>query len=248
MVLGTQAWGDPGGAPVLCVHGLTGHGGRFRSLAERLPGRRVVAPDLRGHGRSTWAPPWGVAQHVDDLVATADALGIGAAAWIGHSFGGRLVAELATRAPRRVERAVLLDPALWIEPAVAGEQAELARSDVSFATADEAIEARLATGTLYSTPHAVLEEEAAAHLQRGEDGRLRWRVSAAAAIVAWSEMASPPPPWPTCPTLVVLGARSWIPVDVPDLPQVTAVTVPGGHSVLWDAFDATADGIARFLR
>jgi lipase len=248
LILHTHVWGDPAGAPVVCLHGVTGHGARYRGLAERLPGRRVVGVDLRGHGRSGWEPPWGVETHVSDLVATVDALGLERPAWIGHSFGGLLTTELALRAPARVERAVLLDPALHIDPSVAAEQADGARADVSFATADEAIEARLSGGTLFTTPRAILEEEAEAHLERGEDGRLRWRYSPAAAIVAWSEMSRPAPALPRCPTLVVLGARSWIPVELPDgATGLEQLVVPGGHSVLWDDFDQVADAIARFV-
>ena len=66
-------------------------------------------------------------------------------------------------------------------------------------------------------------------------------------IAAWSEMASPAPPWPECPTLVVIGAQSWIPNRVPRLPHLTSVPVPGGHSVLWDDPVETADAVARFL-
>jgi lipase len=248
VILGTYEWGDPAGPPVVCLHGVTGHGARFRALAERLPGRRVVGVDLRGHGHSGWEPPWDVATHVADLAETAEALGIESAAWVGHSFGGLVATELAARVPALTGRAVLLDPALHIDPSVAAEQAEAARADVSFASADEAIEARLAGGTLFTTPRTILEDEAEAHLARGEDGRLRWRFSPAAAITAWSEMARPAPPWPPCPTLVVVGARSWIPVEVPDgVPGLEKVVVPGGHSVLWDDFDATAAAVDRFL-
>jgi lipase len=232
----------------VCLHGLAGHALRFERLAaEALGGLHVIALDLRGHGSSTWAPPWGIPQHLDDLVDTLDALELGAVSWIGHSFGGRLVAELAARSPERVERAVLLDPALHIQPVVAAERAALARADTSFGSADEAIEARLVDGTLFSTPRSILEHEMRVHLVEGPDGRLRARACGEAAIVAWSEMASAAPPWPDCPTLVVLGERSWIPVDVPDRADVETVRVPGGHSVLWDDFDATAAAVARFL-
>lgn len=247
MRLNAHEWGPPDGAPVVCLHGLTGHAGRFADLAGVLVDRRVVAVDLRGHGRSTWAPPWGIAQHVADLLETAELLGVDAAPWIGHSFGGRLVAELALRRPELVARAVLLDPALHIEPTVAAGRAALARTDVSFASADEAIDTRLSDGTLVSTPRATLEREMRDHLVEGPDGRLRYRVCPEAAIVAWSEMASAPPPWPSCPTLVVLGDRSWIPVEVPVRDEIEVLRVPGGHSVLWDDFDLTATAIARFL-
>jgi lipase len=246
--LNVTEWGDPAGPPVLCLHGVTGHGRRYRKLAEeRLTGFRVIGIDYRGHGRSGWEPPWSVEQHIADLVETSDALGISSAAWLGHSFGGKLVAELAARHPERVERAVLLDPAMHIEPPVAAERAELTRADVSFASADEAIDARLSDGSLYTTPRAILEEEAREHLVESPDGRLRWQWSPACVIVAWSEMAAPAPPWPTCPTLVVCGERSWIKLGVPRIANIAQVLVPGGHSVLWDDFDATADAIVRFL-
>jgi lipase len=245
--LASYAWGDQEGEPVVCLHGVTGHGRRFADLAGRLPGRRVVGVDLRGHGDSTYLPPWGVEQHVADLVDTAQALGIEHGAWVGHSFGGRLVAELAHRHPGLVERAVLLDPALHVDPEVALERAEALRVDVSFGSADEAIDTRLADGTLFSTPRSVLEREAADHLAPAADGRLRWRFSVPAVTVAWSVMAGPPPAWPRCPTLVVLGERSWVRTRVPTLVTIRQVIVPGGHSVLWDDFEATADAIAAFL-
>jgi lipase len=246
--LSVTEWGDPSGPPVLCLHGVTGHGRRYRKLAEeRLAGHRVIGIDLRGHGRSGWEPPWSVDQHIDDLVETSEALGISSAAWVGHSFGGKLVAELAARYPDRIERAVLLDPALHVEPAVAAERAEGARADMSFGSADEAIDARLADGSLTTTPRSILEEEAREHLVESPDGRLRWQWSPSCVIVAWSEMAAQAPPWPTCPTLVVCGERSWIRLGVPRIANIAQVLVPGGHSVLWDDFDATADAIGRFL-
>jgi hypothetical protein len=136
---------------------------------------------------------------------------------------------------------------MLIEPAIAEQRVELLRPDTSFAGPDEAIDTRLADPLLYSTPRSVLEEEAAEHLAVGADGRYRWRWSPGMAIVAWSEMTTAAPPWPECPALVVVGARSWIALDIPAAPNLRTATVPGGHSVLWDDFDATADAIAEFL-
>jgi lipase len=248
--LHVHEYGAPAGAPVVCLHGVTGHGERFRRLGEGpLAARRVVAPDLRGHGRSPWEPPWGTEFQAADAVETAGALGIERADWVGFSFGARVLAALAAGSPQRVARLVLLDPALHLPAEVCLEEAEAEREDPGFASAEEAIEERLAAGTLFHTPREMLEEEMRQHLMRGEDGRLRYRYNRPAAIAAWSDMAAPPPP-PVAdvPTLILLGDRSFLDVDVSRYPRADVATVPGGHSVLWDAFDQTAAAIADFLR
>lgn len=244
MTLHLHEFGDPAGEPLLCLHGLTGHGGRFRALAERLPGRRVLAPDLRGHGRSAAEPPWTTEQHVADVLA---ALPDEPADWAGFSFGGRIAATAAVAVPRRVRRLVLLDPALTLPPAVALEQSEQAFEPDDHETVDEAVDARLASGTLFSTPREVLEADVREHYARGADGRMRPRVCRGMAVTAWSEMARPAPPRPEQPTLVVTGARSWVPVDLAALDPAEHVEVPGGHSVLWDDLEATAEAVRAFL-
>ncbi len=245
MQLNAHSWGE--GTPLVCLHGVTGHGRRYRALAERLHGRRVVGLDLRGHADSGWDPPWTVAQHLEDLVDTAAALGIESADWLGHSFGGLLVARLALDRPDLVSRIVLVDPALHIPPALALERAEAIRIGASFGGPGEAIDTRLADGTLFTTPRSILEREAADHLEQGADGRWRWRYSAPAVISAFGEMARPAPEWPGCPTLVLIGSRSWIHVELPGLPNVHVVALPGGHSVLWDDFEAAMTAIETFL-
>ena len=51
--LHVERWGDPAAPRAVCLHGITGHGGGWRRLAEtRLAGFHVLAPDLIGHGSS----------------------------------------------------------------------------------------------------------------------------------------------------------------------------------------------------
>ena len=248
MQLNAHVWGGDSAPPVVCLHGISGHGQRFRRLAEeRLTGHRVLGLDLRGHGRSGWNPPWDIATHVSDVLETVDAHGIQEAAWIGHSFGGRLVAEIAAQAPERVSRAVLLDPAIVVDTDTALAQAESYRPDTSFTSAAEAVEARLATGTYFSTPQEIWDEEAEQHLERGDDGRYRWRFQPLAVIVGFSEMSRRGASVPLRDVLVVLGQRSWLPVPLPRIATIEVATVPGGHGVLWDDFDATADAVRAFL-
>ncbi|MGZ4379841.1 MAG: alpha/beta fold hydrolase [Gaiellaceae bacterium] len=254
MILHAYEWGDTEAPPVVCLHGVTGHAGRYRPLAERRLGARfrVISVDLRGHGQSSWDPPWSIAAHVADLIETTDALGAGRACWIGHSYGGRILMELASAHPERVERAVLLDPAIWIPPPAAGEYAERERRDRVWASVEEAVEERFAEGTLLPAARRVMAADMAERLVPGEDGLLRPNYSLAAAVTSFSEMASPPS-FPAVPLLVVRGERSIVtPGALVDLCRESArslelVDVPGFHNVLWDAFDETADAIEAFL-
>jgi lipase len=249
--LHVHSYGDPAAPPLVCVHGVTGHGERFRRLAEeRLTGLHVMAVDVRGHGRSGYEPPWNLETHVGDLLETVE----GRAVWLGFSFGGRLVAELARRHPDRVERLILLDPALELPPWDALGAAEDERHVATFASADEAIQARYDSGSVISTPREYLEEEMRQHLVAGPDGRLRYRYSRAAAIGAWGEMARPAAAVAKLPTLLILGSESHVPnAEHAERYRdtlgdgLTAVELRSGHTVLWDAFDATADAVARFV-
>jgi lipase len=256
MQLNLYEWGDRDAPPLVCLHGISAHGRRYRRLAEeRLAARfRVLAPDLRGHGRSGWEPPWNIATHLADVRETVEAAGVERADWIGHSFGARLVLELCARSPERVERAVLLDPAIEILPHVGLDFATDAARDESFETADEAIEARLATGA--PTPREHLEEEAREHLELCPDGRLRWRYCRPAVVTGYSEMCSEPPPPAVLPerSLLVHASRFGLVREdqlreyaetVPD--RLEIVAVPGGHIVYWDAYEETADALERFL-
>ena len=237
------------GDALVCLHGVTSHGRHFGRLAERLE-RRVLAPDLRGHGDSTWEPPWDIERHVLDLL---EALPERPLPWLGHSFGAKLAHEVALRAPGRVERLVLLDPATHVPPHAALYAAENARRERVYGSFEEAVTRRYDESVLVSAPRDLLETELRDHLVE-EDGRWRYRYCQSAVVAAYGEMAREPSAFPPVPTLVLLGERSYVSYDhllephraaVGDLLEV--VRLPGGHTLLWDDLDATADAVARFL-
>ena len=254
MRLHVYEWGEDDAPPVVCLHGVTGHSGRFRRLAERLPGFRVLAFDLRGHGFSGWEPPWGIEAHLEDVLETVDAAGIGRATWIGHSFGGRLTLELAAREPDRVARAVLLDPAIRIRPDIALLVAEAERAERRFGSRDEATPP--GTGPRLRTPPELIDEEREEHLEQQSDGTFRWRYCQSAVVAILGELAGwgPPPEQIRAPTLLVVAADGSV-VGHGQLDRyrralgdrLEVVTVPGGHDVLWDAFAETADAVAEFI-
>ncbi|NBP84834.1 MAG: hypothetical protein EBU54_06420, partial [Mycobacteriaceae bacterium] len=71
--LHVHRYGPPGPARVLAIHGLTGHGARWHTLASRyLPEFGFLAPDLIGHGRSSWAAPWSIDANVTALAGLVE--------------------------------------------------------------------------------------------------------------------------------------------------------------------------------
>ena len=141
----------PGAAPdaptAVLVHGVTSSHLAWQFVADRLPGMRLVAPDLRGRGRSNMlAGRAGMTAHADDLAAVLDRLGIDSVAVVGHSMGGFVAAVMAHRHPTRVRRLVLVDGGLPLDvPAgLSGEQVvaavlgpTAARLGMRFATTGE---------------------------------------------------------------------------------------------------------------
>ena len=253
--LHVEAWGDPDAPRVVCLHGVTGCGRGARRLAEGWLGDyHVLAPDLLGHGSSPHEPPWSIAEHLDLLVGC---VGSQPAAWIGHSFGGRLAFEIAARHPGLVERLVLLDPVIVLDPEIALHVAELARADRSYASFDEGVERRFEESALRRTTRDDVTADLDGFLVADTDGRWRYRYSQAAVVASYGEMSSAAPSFDAAriPTLLVLGEDSYVTYDhlldehraaLGDMLEV--VTVPGGHTVLWDALAETATAISSFLR
>ena len=98
--------GDP---PLLLIAGIPAIADDWAPLAERLaPGRRVIAYDNRGSGRSTVTPgPYSTRGLAADAAGLLDALGIERADVFGMSLGGMIAQELALGWPERVRRLVL---------------------------------------------------------------------------------------------------------------------------------------------
>ena len=101
------------GVPVLAVHGITATHRCWPLVADLLPELRIMAPDLRGRGRSSSVgDPVGLRQHADDLVAVLDALDTPAVHMLAHSMGAFVAVLLAARYPERVESLTLIDGGL----------------------------------------------------------------------------------------------------------------------------------------
>jgi lipase len=108
-------WGPDDAPTVLAIHGVTATHRAWALVGEHAPDLRIIAPDLRGRGRSNGLPgPWGMPNHADDMAAVLDAFGVGRTVVLGHSMGAFVSATLAMRHPSRVAELVLVDGGLPI--------------------------------------------------------------------------------------------------------------------------------------
>jgi pimeloyl-ACP methyl ester carboxylesterase len=91
------------GPPLLLVHGFGGAAWNFSELAPLLPGRRLIVPDLPGHGGSSPLPATTIPGFADVVASLLDE----PADVVGHSLGGVVALRLAERHPRLVRSVVL---------------------------------------------------------------------------------------------------------------------------------------------
>lgn len=112
ITLAARSHGPETGCPVLALHGWLDNAASFDRLAPWLPGWRIVALDLAGHGHSDHRPTgcrYHFFDYVDDVLAAADALGWRRFDLLGHSLGAAIAGCLAVAVPERVGRLMLID-------------------------------------------------------------------------------------------------------------------------------------------
>ena len=111
-------WEWPGaGTPVLLLHGIGMHGRTWDPLVDELPAStRVIAPDLRGHGRSQVPPVRDDHLYWDtfgiDTAALLTALDLPPVLGVGHSMGGHAMIFSAAAVPERFASLLLFDPTI----------------------------------------------------------------------------------------------------------------------------------------
>lgn len=196
-----QDWGDEDwtATPVLCLHGLVRNSRDFAPLARWLSDpsrpqpRRVIAPDLRGRGRSARDPNWknySARTYVDDIRHLLAALGIHRVIAIGISMGGLLSIGLATAMPTVLAALVVDDAGPEIGRAGSGRILKYISSDrpqSDWPSAAKEMRALLPTLSLRT------EEEwldfARATFVEGSDGRLHFDWDTSIARPLQAEMA-----------------------------------------------------------
>ncbi len=182
-------YGPPTPVQVLAIHGLGGHGRRWQTLfTQHLPDVTAAAPDLLGHGRSSWSAPWAIDTNVAALAGLLKREAEGPVLVVGHSFGGAIALHLAATHPDLVSGLVLLDPAIGLDGGWMRAIAEASAGSPDYTDREEARTEKVA-GSWADVPAAELDEDLDEHLVELPDGRYGWRVFPPAMVSYFSELA-----------------------------------------------------------
>lgn len=124
------------GRVIILIHGSGWHGASYEGLGKGIAartGRRVIVPDLRGHG--PLADPRGDIDYIDqledDMADLMAHLGLESADFVGHSSGGGLVIRIASGAyGAMIDKAVLIAPFLKYDAPTARDDSNWAEPQI----------------------------------------------------------------------------------------------------------------------
>lgn len=177
--------------PLIVLHGLMGNADNWRAHARQWEmRRRVVAIDLRNHGRSPHAEDMQYAHLAADVLHTLSVLGIEHFDLLGHSMGGKTAMSMAVIASERIRRLIIAD--------IAPVDYALDRHDAIFAgmqaVADHPPVSRAAADTLMAKHVNDIETRRflGTNLIKGDNGCLHWRVNLPALRKGYPDVAQAP--------------------------------------------------------
>ncbi|MBD2580663.1 type I polyketide synthase [Oscillatoria sp. FACHB-1406] len=265
-------WGEPENPLILCVHGILEQGAAWRDIAEPLArqGYCVVAPDLRGHGRSDRVGPGGSYNLLDflaDIDRVVEQQGERPFTLVGHSLGSVLTAMYASIRPEKVQNLILIETVLPTEVRETEAVEQLATHLNYLATppqhpvfpdvAAAAARLRLATPALSESFALQLAER----ITEPVAGGVRWRWDALLRTRAGIGYNGIDRNRYLCllkqiqaPITLVYGDRSDFnrPEDLAEQQQAMAkaakIVLPGGHNLHLEAAAAIAEIIRKIAR
>lgn len=255
------------GLPVLCLHGLTRNSADFEQVAPRIAalGRRVVAIDARGRGKSDNDPDatrYRPDVYVGDVLRVLDTLGLPRAVFLGTSMGGIMTMLAATIAPDRVAAAILNDIGTEVDPVGLKRIASYVGKAGPFASWDEMNAAAKASQSVaYPDKDDAFWRNFARRVARERsDGKVEFSYDPAIANAFVAAPAGPPPSMmplfaalKKTPVLLVRGAisdllsRETVAAMKQAKPDLDFVEVPKvGHAPILEEPEAW-NALAAFL-
>lgn len=232
------------GPALLLIHGAGGTHLHWPPALRAIPGRRVVALDLPGHGASPGPALATVEAMAHRVLEVVKALGPSPVVLGGHSLGGAVAQAAALEAPERVAGLVLVATGarLRVAPAVlaaTADPATLAQGAEAFGAfsfgpgADAAVRQAYVDGLL-AAPPGVLHTDLAACDAFDVMDRLP-ELRAPGLVVCGTADQLTPPRYSSFLRDCLHGSR--------------LVLVPGaGHLVMLEAPEAVAEAVEDFLQ
>ena len=99
--------------PILFAHATGFHAHCWSQIIGRIPSRRSIAFDMRGHGASSRPePPYEWHKFGEDTAGLARALDLRGATGVGHSMGGHSLVMAAALVPEAFAELILIDPVI----------------------------------------------------------------------------------------------------------------------------------------
>ena len=226
---------DRGGADkpaLILVHKIEGHAHTFDHIASEFTrDYRVIAYDMRGHGDSAWSleAAYLVEDHVKDLEALIQQLGLRRVTLWGNSTGGRVVQVYAGLNPGNVGRVISEDVGPERPQNISDNFARrVAREANGWASEDELLVELIKRSP--RTPEAILRNHVRFATKRRDDGRLVWKrdpnlVKGFVETELWRYVSKI-----TSPIIYVLGGAS--PIVPPGTQQKLKATLPNAEVVV----------------
>ncbi len=235
---------------IMLLHGLSANANEFGGLIEDglAQNHRVIAPDLRGRGRT--AKPesgYSMEEHARDVIALMDHLGLEKVVMGGHSFGALLSIYLAANFADRITRVIVIDAAIVFHPdAEKLLKPSLARLARVLPSSEAYIAEMKAAAHVDGQWDPAIEGYYRAELQENEDGTAQSLTSASAveqalrgvAVEQWAELVARV----AHPVLLLNASGAFGPPGAPPLvppehaimtaesfPDCVYVPVPGNH-------------------
>lgn len=198
---------NPGGKPLIIVHGLFGSASNFRSLARAYAEYySVYCLDLRNHGASPHDEDVSLPAMAHDLLDFMMEQNIPSASIMGHSLGGKVAMQLALNHPEKIDKLILGDIAPVKYPHHHSRIFEGLR-----AVPLDQISSRKEAGLILKdyVEEAGVRLFLLTNLVRAEAGGFRWRVNIEALEKNYDHIAAAPEGRPFHgPTLFIRGQLS----------------------------------------
>ena len=259
VTLGYLEMGDPGGSPVVLIHGFTDSARDWVPMLPFLPNRdHLILVDLRGHGVSS--KPECCYSRLDfayDVKLLLDALHVDEAAIVGHSLGSIVAQTFAEYWPERTSRVVLISSTGGTPPGAPKKPPEF-----DYAAAIRQLHEPIDPDSPFmiawwDSPTPV--DPDFIRRERKDSAQIPLRVWLAVldqglpTATAYPDLQATLPRL-TAPTLLIWGSKDPI-MEEPvrrslhhGLPHAEVRIFKGlGHNPFWEAPRAVADEIQRFL-